>query len=274
MKELAYEKAQDVKKELDELVEKYRQSTMEKQEEIQASINSLDDKTSTSLQEYKDKSDEIISQLDAMYTKMLDTTEDRIKEQNDRSEKKIKTLMEQIEKASNDNRVRHSDMVLKMQNDQNDIQTRITDLSKEVKEVESQMSVFEKAENMRRQLEEEINSISLNFEKLDGFKVAAEAFNNQFDALVSMNGEAEERLEKFNTARKQIDNLEKQNELLRKQQADREQALWAAQDDANMNISMSVEESRRAELLENAINLAKEHPEDVALLIRTWLMEE
>ena len=41
-----------------------------------------------------------------------------------------------------------------------------------------------------------------------------------------------------------------------------------------MNISMSVEESRRAELLENAINLAKEHPEDVALLIRTWLMEE
>ena len=33
---------------------------MEKQEEIQASINSLDDKTNTSLQEYKDKSDEII----------------------------------------------------------------------------------------------------------------------------------------------------------------------------------------------------------------------
>ena len=66
----------------------------------------------------------------------------------------------------------------------------------------------------------------------------------------------------------------REEELLRKQQADREQALWAAQDDANMNISMSVEESRRAELLENAINLAKEHPEDVALLIRTWLMEE
>jgi len=37
---------------------------------------------------------------------------------------------------------------------------------------------------------------------------------------------------------------------------------------------MSVEERKRLELQENAVNMAKEHPEDVALLIRTWLMEE
>ena len=62
-------------------------------------------------------------------------------------------------------------------------------------------------------------------------------------------------------------------ELLRKQQAAREQALWDAKDDG-MEVTMSVEESRRAELQENAIAMAKEHPEDVAMLIRTWLMEE
>jgi flagellar M-ring protein FliF len=28
------------------------------------------------------------------------------------------------------------------------------------------------------------------------------------------------------------------------------------------------------ELMESAINMAKEHPEDAAQLIRTWLMEE
>jgi len=28
------------------------------------------------------------------------------------------------------------------------------------------------------------------------------------------------------------------------------------------------------ELMESAINMAKEHPEDVAQLIRTWLLEE
>ena len=43
---------------------------------------------------------------------------------------------------------------------------------------------------------------------------------------------------------------------------------------ADADVSMTVEERRRQELQENAINMAREHPEDVALLIRTWLMEE
>ena len=66
----------------------------------------------------------------------------------------------------------------------------------------------------------------------------------------------------------------REEELLRQQQAAREQALWNATDESGVQVTMSVEESRRAELQENAINMAKEHPEDVALLIRTWLMEE
>lgn len=66
---------------------------------------------------------------------------------------------------------------------------------------------------------------------------------------------------------------EREEELLRKQQAAREQALWDAKDDG-MEVTMSVEESHRAELQENAIAMAKAHPEDVAMLIRTWLAEE
>ena len=65
----------------------------------------------------------------------------------------------------------------------------------------------------------------------------------------------------------------REEELLRKQQAAREAALWEAKDDG-MEVTMSVEETRRMELQENVIAMAKEHPEDVAMLIRTWLMEE
>lgn len=65
----------------------------------------------------------------------------------------------------------------------------------------------------------------------------------------------------------------REEELLRKQQAAREAALWEAKEDG-MEVTMSVEETRRMELQENAIAMAKEHPEDVAMLIRTWLMEE
>ena len=39
-------------------------------------------------------------------------------------------------------------------------------------------------------------------------------------------------------------------------------------------VELSVEERARMEMQENAINMAREHPEDVAQLIRTWLLEE
>ena len=66
---------------------------------------------------------------------------------------------------------------------------------------------------------------------------------------------------------------EREAKLLAEQQAARERQLWEAKDDG-MEVTMSVEETRRMELQENAINMAKEHPEDVAMLIRTWLKEE
>ncbi len=65
----------------------------------------------------------------------------------------------------------------------------------------------------------------------------------------------------------------REEEILRRQQAEREKALWDAKQEG-MEVTMSVEERKRAELQENAIAMAKEHPEDVAMLIRTWLMEE
>ena len=53
----------------------------------------------------------------------------------------------------------------------------------------------------------------------------------------------------------------------------RENAIRQAEEQ-NIEVSMSVEERKRLELQEQAINMAKEHPEDVAQLIRTWLREE
>ena len=66
----------------------------------------------------------------------------------------------------------------------------------------------------------------------------------------------------------------REEEILRRQQAEREKALWDAKQDGLQDVTMSVEERKRAELQENAIAMAKEHPEDVAMLIRTWLLEE
>ncbi|MDR0322377.1 MAG: flagellar M-ring protein FliF [Treponema sp.] len=64
-----------------------------------------------------------------------------------------------------------------------------------------------------------------------------------------------------------------EEERARREQMMRESAMAEAEQEG-MDVSISLEERTRMELMENAINLAKEHPEDAAQLIRTWLLEE
>lgn len=65
----------------------------------------------------------------------------------------------------------------------------------------------------------------------------------------------------------------REEELSRQHQAMREAALRSAEDEG-VEVEMSVEERARLEMQENAVNMARDHPEDVAQLIRTWLVEE
>ena len=64
-----------------------------------------------------------------------------------------------------------------------------------------------------------------------------------------------------------------EEERARREQMLRESAMAEAEHDG-MDVSISLEERTRMELMESAINMAKEHPEDAAQLIRTWLLEE
>ena len=63
-----------------------------------------------------------------------------------------------------------------------------------------------------------------------------------------------------------------EEERARREQMLRESAMAEAEE--GTDVSISYEERSRMELMENAINLAKEHPDDAAQLIRTWLLEE
>ncbi len=65
----------------------------------------------------------------------------------------------------------------------------------------------------------------------------------------------------------------REEELAAQQQLMREAALRVAEEGA-AEVELSIDEKARRELLENAINLAREKPDEVAKLLRTWLNEE
>lgn len=64
-----------------------------------------------------------------------------------------------------------------------------------------------------------------------------------------------------------------EEERVRRQEEERQRALMEAQEQG-VEVTMSVEERAKAELQETAVAMARDHPEDVALLVRTWLSEE
>jgi flagellar M-ring protein FliF len=63
-----------------------------------------------------------------------------------------------------------------------------------------------------------------------------------------------------------------EEERARREQAMRDQMLMQAEDGSE--VPLSAEEQARMSLYENIANMAKEHPDGVAQLIRTWLLEE
>ncbi|MBN1899062.1 MAG: flagellar M-ring protein FliF [Spirochaetes bacterium] len=65
----------------------------------------------------------------------------------------------------------------------------------------------------------------------------------------------------------------REEELAMQQQMMREAALKAAEEEG-VEVELSLEEKARLEMQQNAVSLAKERPEDVAALLRTWLAEE
>ncbi len=65
----------------------------------------------------------------------------------------------------------------------------------------------------------------------------------------------------------------REEELAMQQQLLREKALREAEQEG-VEVELSLEEKTRLEMQKNAINLAKEHPEEVANLLKTWLAEE
>jgi len=79
----------------------------------------------------------------------------------------------------------------------------------------------------------------------------------------------------FRTISKEIEKRRRVREehLALEQQRMREAALRAAEEEG-VDVELSLEDRARMELQESAITLAKERPDDVAQLLRTWLAEE
>ena len=118
-----------------------------------------------------------------MYQVMFNQADQKIKEQNAQIEDSLTELRQNISEAKEQNRTNQQDFVLRMQNESNTIQQKMTELARELNEIKNNIHDYERAEEMKRQLQNEMREISDSFERLDDYEDSVRKASVQFEAI-------------------------------------------------------------------------------------------
>ena len=186
----------------------YAAYIQDQQNELSDKITSLQNQTENSVKEYEERSEEIIKQLNETYTKMLADTEERVREQNSDSAQSLAQLKKDIQTASDQNRANQAQFVLKMQNDANEMQVRMGDLTKELQSIRANIQQFERADAMQNTLKANLAELDDKFERLDSFADTAEDLTNQYNSIIKLNEDMEKQISSIEQQKQRVTLLE------------------------------------------------------------------
>ncbi|MBR5401379.1 MAG: hypothetical protein IK102_06135 [Treponema sp.] len=199
---------EDTKEKVGQDMKTYAAFIQDQQNELSDKITALQDKADNSLKEYEERSAQIIEQLNQTYTQMLTDTEERVRAQNNDSAQSLAQLKKDIQTASEQNRANQAQFVLKIQSDANDMQVRMSELTKELQTIRTNIQLYEKADAMKRQLDENMEDLNNRFEKLDGFTDTAEDLTAQYNKIVHMNEDMTRQLASIEQQKQRVTSLE------------------------------------------------------------------
>ncbi len=185
----------------------YSADMKEKQASLSASVNELQTKTDESLDMYESRSEEILERLQAMYEEMLKDTEERVSKQSADSAKTLSDLRGKINSLEAQSSENQAKFVLKMQSDQDEMQSRMGELNRELQNVRSQMLQYEKAEAMKKALDERIAALDDDFARLASYNETALSLADSYKALHKMYDDINGRLKEFDAQKARVDSI-------------------------------------------------------------------
>ena len=155
----------------------------EQQAALSSSVSELQAKTDESLDMYESRSEEMLARLQSMYEEMLKDTEARVSRQSADSTKALSELRGKINSFESQASENQAKFVLKMQSDQDEMQSRLGELNREIQNVRSQMQLYERAEAMKKSLDERISPLDEDFSRLASYNETARSLAGNFKAL-------------------------------------------------------------------------------------------
>jgi DNA repair exonuclease SbcCD ATPase subunit len=177
----------------------YEATIIQRHDELEDNITELQNKTHSAISEYEEKSKEILGQIDSSYSQMLANASRQVEEFN-----------REMQSVSENSKSEQSKFIMRIQNDANEMQARMSDLTNELIKVESTIQSYEKADMMRKQLETNIQTLNAEFAKIGEYSKTVSVLNNQFANVSKMNDELRSHINSLEAQKGRVISLEQE----------------------------------------------------------------
>lgn len=201
-------KITEINHKLDNDMAMYVENLKKQQSQLIETISSLQNKTEASIKSYEEKSTVVEANLKKLMADIVVKSNDVITEQNAMSAQSLAQMKQDIQTAEEQYRNNQNKFVLKMQNDANDMQLRMSEIAKELQAIRSNIQLYEKADSMKRDVEEKIANLQNTMAQLEKYQGSAVEMTKQFNALVKMNEDVTHQINSFDAQKTKVTLLE------------------------------------------------------------------
>jgi len=149
-----------------------------------------------------------MEQLQERCTSALQNTQGLFTEATAQADMKIKNLKRDLQETADSDRTAYQKMITRLNDDTNNLQLKIDEINKGISRFTAQTGLFDKAEQLRKQLDASIEGLR---EKINGFATyEAKVINlkNQMDQIQKIASEVDSRAANYTNQKNQLDSLD------------------------------------------------------------------
>ena len=204
----AAEKINEAKTAFDSGIGQFGEQANEQTAVITHEVETLKRETHEAIAEYQTHASQALEEAQKMYDAMLEDTSRRVRESNADYEKKLRAMKTAIQEIHAKNETAQAQMVNKMQADANALNMTLDDIDKRIKQFISQSSVFDKADELKKQLDNALAKLRADIEQTETFKPMLTELNAEIKKTQRMEEDMREKITRLSGEKKRINFLE------------------------------------------------------------------
>ena len=154
------------------------------------------------------RANEMMAEFKKSYETMLEETAQKIREQNMEADQKMRDLKAQAQEIRDQTEATQEKMRLKMQTDANAINLTMDDVDKRLKGFVQQTQLFDKADELKNDLESKLEALKTEITRVESFRQVANDLEQEFLKIRRMEDEVSQKLNKFGAEKKRIEVIE------------------------------------------------------------------